>query len=68
MTISIEELARQKVAVPKPTQSICPMKDCYSRGLYTPCYLDIDCLCPIYQIKYERLNEEQKRVLLGVKI
>jgi len=67
MIISIEELARQTVPVSKPEQAICPMKDCHNRGLYMSCYLDTNCLCSIYQSKYELLNTEQKRVLLGIR-
>lgn len=61
--ITMEELAKEEAIQRKPFQARCPMKDCSRIGVYERCYLDIFVNCPIYYIKYQSLNTEQRRLL-----
>ena len=61
--ISIEELVKETVVNRQVRKSVCPIKDCASIGCYAVCYSGNYHSCPIFDVKYQFLNEDQRRIL-----
>jgi len=60
---AIDELNSELVTLPNPSKAICPIRCCYRIGLFERCYNHVYAKCPVYEVIFELLNENQKRVL-----